>query len=159
MRGRVVIAVVALTLGLPAVAQAAFPGVNGKIAFQTNRDGVNKIYTMDPDGSAPTRVDTEGEWWSQYDIRSPAWSPDGRQLAFSCGGDSSICKINTAGGPPTEVFGHWGSTIDPTWSPDGTHMSFSYENQYCDFGNECWYHLDVAVMKADGSDFALVADY
>jgi hypothetical protein len=32
-------------------ASAAFPGLNGKIAFESNRDGNNEIYVMNSDGS------------------------------------------------------------------------------------------------------------
>jgi hypothetical protein len=37
-------------------ARAAFPGVNGKIAFLSNRDGQNEIYTISFAGSNPTRL-------------------------------------------------------------------------------------------------------
>jgi hypothetical protein len=36
-------------------AQAAFPGKNGKIAFQSDRGGNTEIYTMTPNGSNQTR--------------------------------------------------------------------------------------------------------
>jgi len=32
-------------------AEGAYPGSNGKIAFETNRDGNEEIYSMNPDGS------------------------------------------------------------------------------------------------------------
>jgi hypothetical protein len=53
-------------------AQAAFPGRNGRIAF--DRDG--RISTMEPDGSSLKRLH-----WGV----APAWSPDGTKVAFSTG--------------------------------------------------------------------------
>ena len=37
-------------IAIAAPAHAAFPGANGKIAFQTNRDGNNEIYVVNADG-------------------------------------------------------------------------------------------------------------
>jgi hypothetical protein len=51
--------VAALTLGLvdTSPGRAAFPGANGKIAFQSDRDGATyEIYKMNADGSGQTRL-------------------------------------------------------------------------------------------------------
>jgi hypothetical protein len=51
-RGTAVLAsTVLLLLVLVAPAHAAFPGKNGKIAFVSNRDGNDEIYSMDADGT------------------------------------------------------------------------------------------------------------
>jgi hypothetical protein len=44
-------------------ARGAFPGLNGKVAFVSDRDGL-EIYVMNPDGNNQTM--------------HPAWSPDRR---------------------------------------------------------------------------------
>src|SRR2546426_159580 len=50
-------------------AYATFPGINGKIAFTSERDGNREIYAMNPDGSSQTRLtstpsstDQEPDW-------------------------------------------------------------------------------------------------
>ena len=49
--------IVLISLIGPATSQGAFPGANGKIAFQTPRDGGGyQIYTMNADGSSQTRL-------------------------------------------------------------------------------------------------------
>ena len=56
--GRTLLSLLILAgLTAPAAAEAAFPGQNGKIAFQGG--GVDpEIYTVDPDGSDLTRLTT-----------------------------------------------------------------------------------------------------
>jgi WD40-like Beta Propeller Repeat len=71
----ILIAAVATVMDRPA--QAAFPGLNGKIAFMSTRDGNGEIYVMNPDGSNQVNISHN----SAFD-EDPAWSPDGRWIAF-----------------------------------------------------------------------------
>ncbi|MDQ4098203.1 MAG: hypothetical protein M3144_10085 [Actinomycetota bacterium] len=51
---RGVLALVALIIGLVIAvrpAESAYPGQNGKITFETNRDGNLEIYSMNPEGT------------------------------------------------------------------------------------------------------------
>lgn len=51
-------------------AQAAFPGTNGKIAFESERTGNDEIYVMNADGSGQTRLTDS----SAFD-GIPDWQP------------------------------------------------------------------------------------
>ena len=67
-----VFALVVGSITLVPAGRAAFPGTNGKIAFFSGRDGDYEIYTMNADGTNPTRLTSslgEDSW--------PEWSPDG----------------------------------------------------------------------------------
>ena len=78
-------ALVALVAGLgaaPQPAEGAFPGDNGKIAFDRS-DG---IYVMNPDGSGVTKLSPAGD-------TSPSSSADGKQLIFSRTG-TDVFKMN-----------------------------------------------------------------
>ena len=60
-------------------ANAAFPGGNGLIAFQSDRgDGGSKIFAMHPDGSGVHRL-TPSDKVSE----NPAFSPSGHRIAFT----------------------------------------------------------------------------
>ena len=57
--------------------EAAFPGANGRIAFQSNRDGDYEIYVMNPDGTNPVGLPKNGAWEGET-----AGSPDGEGIAI-----------------------------------------------------------------------------
>jgi Tol biopolymer transport system component len=117
-----VLALVAGLLALEARAQAAFPGKNGKIAFDTNRDGNQEIYTMNADGSNPTRLTNN----TAID-QTPAWSPDGTKIAFVSNrdGNDEIYTMNADGtGIVTRLTNNPAPDGQPAWSPDGNKIAF-----------------------------------
>ena len=54
---------------------------NGKIAFVSQRDGNDEIYTMNADGSNVQRLTSDPIGSPNSDL-SPTWSPDGTRIAF-----------------------------------------------------------------------------
>src|SRR6266705_372878 len=81
-------------------AQGFFGGPPHSIAFQSNRDGNNEIYVMNPDGADQTRLTFD----SRNDQR-PDISPNGEQVVFSSNritaenpeGDFEIFIMNSDG--------------------------------------------------------------
>lgn len=69
----------------------------------------------------------------------PAWSPDGRWIAFSAKGD--IWKVPAAGGEPIALTQGPAYHFEPAWSRDGTQIALSMDAD----GN-----LDIGVVSADG---------
>ena len=137
----------ALALGLPAGAEAAFPGANGVIAYSwfSSQGGyletdpttnVRSIDVVSPAGrgrhslrsctrvvdigGAPLQPD-RGDCSIEY--LSPAWSPDGKRLAFDAGtrlavmrGDGSNFRLLAQQTPDDG---------EPAWSPDGRSLAFT----------------------------------
>src|SRR5437667_6655635 len=93
---------------------------NGKIAFVSDRDGNNEIYTMNPDGTGVKRLTVN----AASDL-SPAWSPDGTKIAFSTNrdGNDEIYTINADGTGVTRLTSNTHSDLNPAWSPDGTKIA------------------------------------
>src|SRR5207244_2953882 len=53
---------------------------------------------------------------------APAWSPDGRTIAFVTFDDAErghLWKVPATGGAPTRLTREPGDYVDPVWSPDG----------------------------------------
>jgi Tol biopolymer transport system component len=94
--------------------EAAFPGQNGKIAFDSERDGNVEIFTMNPDGSNQTNISNTLSGEGQ-----PSWSPDGTKIAFVSlrNGNNEIYTMNSDGSNQTRLTTHATSDIFPDWQP------------------------------------------
>jgi Tol biopolymer transport system component len=142
MLAAVSVALVGLSVTLIPASQAAFPGLNGKIAFETYRDGNAEIYTMAPDGTALVNLTN-----APAADRAPAWSPDGSQIVFISSSDGTetnfeIMKMNADGSGLVQLTTNSAVDADPGWFPDGR-IAF-------DSARDC--NREIYVMNGDGSN-------
>jgi dipeptidyl aminopeptidase/acylaminoacyl peptidase len=102
---------------------------NGRIAFSA----VTGIASMNPDGS--------GQWGVELKVgdSSPAWSPDGSQLAVTTkwAGNAGILVMNPDGTGAHNVTSDYSDSF-PAWSPDGSRIAYANGAQ-------------VLAVNADGS--------
>ena len=109
----VALAITALAAGQ---ARAAFPGANGRIVFETNRDGNEEIYTMNSDGT--NRVDLTR---NPADDTDPRWSADGARIVFASNrtGNYQLYTMNADGSGVARVTHDGNDDRRPTWTADG----------------------------------------
>ncbi|HET7207919.1 MAG TPA: winged helix-turn-helix domain-containing protein, partial [Terriglobales bacterium] len=114
---------------LDAKSQQFVPFLNGISAGETDfsRDGKWVTYVSYPDYLLwRSRSDGSEKLQLTYapvNVATPRWSPDGRQIAYSCGlpGETPKACIVSADGGVTEELQIGGQYVpdDPQWSPDG----------------------------------------
>jgi Tol biopolymer transport system component len=132
------------------------PSQNGKIAFVRldNRVGEFEIFVVEPDGGGLRKLATK-----PVQDNFPAWSPNGKRLAFEASEDPDAFNIdiyvmNADGSGVKRITKE--STLDrmPSWSPDGTRIAFMKDSrsvQEPDTG-------DIYTIRADGTDLRQLSD-
>ncbi len=111
---------------VPPIESEPAASVEGHIAFVSDRDGNQEIYTMNPDGTDVQRL-TNDRAMDTF----PAWSPDGSKIAFVSDrtGETSVYVMDSDGSNVVrlirEIGNAWGR---PAWSPDGRQIAFSFDS-------------------------------
>jgi eukaryotic-like serine/threonine-protein kinase len=106
--------------------EPAWSSTNAEYAFVTDRRGRPEIWRRRLDGSFEEPVVT-AEGFPEHrtlTLRMPAFSPDGRRIAFervllNLSAGSTIWIATITGGAPVQMTPAKGTNTAPTWSPDG----------------------------------------
>jgi TolB protein len=148
-----------------------------QIAFVSRRDGNSEIYIMETAGilanpactalpaayfvneSQPCAPPTRRLTTSAVDETAPAWSPDGRRMAFVQESDrdseiiaTSVTCTDPVHGCPTDrhnLSDNPARDRYPAWSPDGSYLAFASNR------TGLW---GIYMMHADGSQIRLLTD-
>ena len=107
-----------------------------------------EIYAVQADGTGLVRL-TDND----VEERSPAWSPDGSRLVFSCrlgirgGNNLELCLMNADGTGVVVVTDNTVADLSPRFTPDGTKILFQrpLANPIPGQGQQTW------IMDADGT--------
>lgn len=126
-------------------------------------DSVRIAYCTDDDVQPPSKNESEIDAIDRKTRRItrlisggvntyPAWSPDGKKLAFRrmLGAlDSEVFVANADGSDAHDVTNHPAFDGWPAWSPDGSRIAFASNRRSS---------YQIYTMKPDGSDVTLVAN-
>jgi Tol biopolymer transport system component len=119
----------------------------GKILFVSTQSGNAQIYVMNADGS-DQRALTSG----REENTQPAWSPNGRRIAYTSVGERGNMEIyvmDADGSNKRRLTDHARPDDAPAWSPDGKQIVFrSYRDR----------HANLYVMDADGGNLRRLTD-
>jgi RHS repeat-associated protein len=117
---------------------------SAQIAFASNRDGSAQIYSMNTDGSGPSRLTNDAA-----NDEAPNWSPNNSRIVFQSDRDNlfsgiaDIYVMNWDGSGQTRLTSDPADDSAPVWSPDGTKIAFQSARNGVSY--------QVYVMNADGS--------
>jgi len=122
----------------------------GKIAFISNRDGVPRLYMMDPDGKGQTRLTDH-----LLGSRDPAWSQDGQKLLYIAElgeRQSSVRIIDVQNGLETVAANLDVESESPSWAP---HDEIVLAADLCEFNcgkDDPTYYSRILTLNIEGGD-------
>jgi TolB protein len=93
-----------------------------RIAYTVAGRGSKEIWMVDSDGEGAQRVTTDGSI-----ALSPAWSPDGRKLAYTSfrGAGPWLYERDLASGADRVISDRAGLNMTPSYAPDGRTIAFA----------------------------------
>ncbi len=114
--------------------------INGRIAFESDRNGSDEIFTMNANGSNVVRLTNH----LASDVQ-PSWSNNGTRIAFCSTRDANfqIYAMNANGTSVTRLTNNLMNDFAPTWSPDSSKIAFESNRV------GPW---QIYVMNADGTN-------
>jgi dipeptidyl aminopeptidase/acylaminoacyl peptidase len=95
-----------------------------RIAFASEASGTTQVWVAAPDGSGAEPVTDD-----PVEAQAPAWSPDGRSIAYvgwgRHGSGRDLFILDLATGRSRRVLRTELDELNPAWSPDGTRILYT----------------------------------
>lgn len=127
------------------LAQSPSPSPSGQeLVFDADFDGESRLWISGLDGNRLRKVSSLGNPAAAVTDLAPAWSPDGRKIAYTSmeGSNRDIWVVQADGAYPVKLTTNGAKNGHPTWSPDGRKIAFESSK---DGTREIW------IMNADGT--------
>ena len=117
------------------------------VAINRQQDKPYQLYVADSDGYAPQRLLS-----SKEPVMEPAWSPDGRRLAYVSfeNGNSEVWVQDIYTGKRTSLSKFRGINSSPSWSPDGKSLALSLSKD----GNS-----EIYILHVESGNFRRFTDH
>jgi TolB protein len=120
-----------------ATACPTFSPDGSKVAFVSNKDGAAKVYVMDIPPVGAKSADLHPSLISKRcrESTGPAWSPDGKKIAYSAknSGERQIWIYDIENRTEQQLTDGKGNKESPSWAPDSMHLVFhAFTKDGCD---------------------------
>jgi len=119
---------------------APLPIADGVVEVDWSPDGSRLVIARDGQGLSVVDIDGGNERSIVDDGSSPAWSPDGRAIAYLARATdgskvSQVFTVDPDGGTPKQLTTGLAYANGPSWAPDGSAILFgSMQAEYDQFG-------------------------
>jgi Tol biopolymer transport system component len=127
VRALILIGAVLAALSIPSAAGSSSPSGGQWLVFAgvrwSNCCVSSQIYVIRADGNGQRRITRIGAWQDT----GPAWSHDGKRIAFERGGPhgAALYVMDAGGGQLHAITGRMSLSATPSWSPDGRSIVFA----------------------------------
>ena len=104
-----------------------------KVAFVSNKDGSPRVYMMPIPAPGASLKNVKAELISRHNKEStaPAWSPDGKKIAYTAmtDGTRQIWIYDLDKRKERQLTRGPGNKENPSWAPDSLHLTFNSMNK------------------------------